>query len=309
MSENGLKLLVTTDIHYGLDYTYQRDTGPHTGEVCTVLGSQGHAVMTRVMRLFHEGKFDLLLDGGDKLSDNKLVYESGNIRRWDYELKVHFAQAGSGKFLDVQGNHCGGVMQYLNHIGQERNCDFPSRYQDINSFRIVLSNAGTRQRPSQGRFMPLDHERWLDEVVGKSPYPVIFLQHVPPDEFDPDAGGKLYELLADTKMVALVIHGHRHEDTRLEFFEQGKIKLPILHVQALLFEEEKGVPGAHVAAIHCLEDEIIITAKSLTAGPDHDKTWRLDRRDLGLVVEDAPSAAPPVIASAAPAIPMAPEPA
>lgn len=291
MSENGLKLLITTDIHYGMDYTYQRDTGPFKGEICTVLGSQGNAVMPRVIRMFHDGKFDLLLDGGDKLSDNKAVYESGNLHRWDYELKVHFAQAGFGKTLDVKGNHCGGVMQRLHYTDKERSCDFPSSYHDINGFRIVLSNAGTRQRSSQGRFMPRDHESWLDEVVGKSPYPVIFLQHVPPDEFEKDAGGKLYEQLAEMEMVALVIHGHRHEDTRLEFFEHKKVKLPILHMQALLFEEQKGVPGAHVTAIHCVDEEIIITAKSLT-GASPDQIFRIDRRDLSLMEEEpAPASA------------------
>lgn len=175
-----LKILFATDIHYGMDYRYTPRSGALMGKECSVYGSWGRTVMPLVVERFHTGKFDLMLDGGDKISDHPFVYESGKLANWRRELSAHFNEIGQNRFLDVKGNHCVGVARYLESADWPKNADYPSSYRDINGFRIVQSNPGTRQKSSAGRFIPTEHFYWLDEVVGKSPYPVIFLQHIPP---------------------------------------------------------------------------------------------------------------------------------
>lgn len=283
MSEHTLKLLVTTDIHYGMDYSYTPATGTLAGQACTVRGSWGNTVMPAVLRRFHDGRFDLLLDGGDKISDNKAVYQSGKLGLWQYELQTHFAQAGYDRFLDVKGNHCGGIARQVGYPYRPSNGDFPSTYRDVKGFRIVMSNAGTRQLSSTGRFIPPEHFFWLDDVVGKSPYPVIFLQHIPADEFD--NGQDYYERLAALEMVALVIHGHRHEPSRLEF-AQG---IPVLHMQALLYEEHASLPGGHIAEIECNPEQIRITTRALLGTCGTDRLYIIDRRDLSLAAGPVPA--------------------
>jgi hypothetical protein len=276
MSTDTIKLLVTSDIHYGQDYTYTAQLRALAGTKCTVRGSWGNTVMPMVMKRFHQGQFDLLLDGGDKFSDNKAVYESGRLGHWHYELHTHFAQAGYDRFLDVKGNHCGGVAKHMGYPYKPESADFPSSYRDVKGFRIVLSNVGTSQLPSKGRGIPQKHLDWLEDVVGNSPYPVIFLQHVPPDEFD--NGQDYYARLAAMDMVALAIHGHRHEPATLEFAHG----IPVLHMQALLYEDQPGMPGAYIAEIEIDPDHIRVTTRALLGACGTDRLYTIDRKDLSL---------------------------
>lgn len=129
---------------------------------------------------------------------------------------------------------------------------------------------------SAGRFIPPEHMRWLDDVIGNSPYPVILMQHVPPDEFD--NGHDFYEQLAKMEMVTLVIHGHRHEPVNMEF-PHG---VPVLHMQALLFENEPPLPGGNIVSIEITQDEMIIKAKAILSACGTDQTYKIDRKDLSL---------------------------
>lgn len=295
MSENGtLKLLAISDIHYGNDYTYLQKMGVLAGQNCTLRGSWGNAVMPMVINEFHRGKYDLLLEMGDRISSNKSVDESGKLTIWAYEMHTHLAMAGIGRVLDAKGNHCSEVGQKLGFPGifmgypyRGKNEDYPSSYRDVNGFRIVMSNAGTRQLATKGRFIPTEHMHWMNSVIKYSPYPVIVMQHVPPDEFD--NGQDFYEKLAMMEMVMMVIHGHRHDPTTMEFPEG----IPVLHMQALLLEDTPPTPGGHVAEIAITPDEITVKARALLGVCGNERTYRIDRSTLSLKDEPKFEGCPP----------------
>lgn len=281
-----LDLLAIADIHFGNDYTYQEMRNELAGQRCTVRGSWGPTVMPMVMDEYESGGYHLFLELGDRISANKTVFDSGKFPYWANDLQNHFARAGRGRFLNVQGNHCCEVGDALGFPGiflgyppRMPHEDFASSYRDIKGFRIVMSNAGTRQRTGASRFIPPKHMRWLEEVIGDSPYPVILMQHIPPDEFD--NGEDFYKRLAKKEMMMMIIHGHRHNPTMMEFPEG----LPVLHLQALLFEDAPPLPGGHVAAIHINPYEIKITAKTLMGNCGNERTFRIDRKDLTLIKE------------------------
>lgn len=185
-------------------------------------------------------------------------------------------QIGLHKYFNVFGNHCGKIARHLGFPYLPKNTDFSSSYYDLKDFRIVLSNAGTRQMGSDARFIPTEQEHWLKDVIQYSPKPVILIQHVPPDEFD--NGENFYKKLAAMEMVSLVIHGHRHEATKLETHSG----IPVLHMQALLKEGNKGIPDINVAEIEATPDTICITARALAQPCGAARIFTIDRRDLSL---------------------------
>ncbi|MCD8497118.1 MAG: metallophosphoesterase [Alphaproteobacteria bacterium] len=263
------KFLVISDIHYGIDYKSRNDS-----EDKHVMGGWGRTVMPTIVT--HSRNFDAVLDIGDSHTAYDWIFEKGQMHRWVWELENFRVQMGLHKYFNVFGNHCGKISDRIGYPFRPGSDDFCSQYVDLPEFRIVLSNAGTRQMSSVGRFIPTEHFRWLEDVIGNSPKPVIFVQHVPPDEFD--NGDELYEFLSGLEMVALAIHGHRHDPTKMEV-QHG---IPVLHMQALLKEGHAGIPDINIAEITATDEEIQILARGLNADCGTDKLFRIDRRDLNL---------------------------
>jgi len=207
-----LKIAIVTDIHHGKDAEAKK-------------GTQALPLMAEFAAFVQDAKPDLVLDLGDRISDE--APETDIV----LEREVSEAFAPIRELANVQhicGNHDRDfltVRQNEQILDQSLDC----RTIDLGGWRIALFRADTLiRRPGGFQCAPSDLA-WLEETIIAADRPILIAGHVPVSghsqignyyfERNPDSstyprdGARIREILRRSKVPTAWISGHVHWNT------------------------------------------------------------------------------------------------
>ena len=157
-----LRIAIVTDIHHGKDAEAKK-------------GSQALPLMAEFNRFITDSAADLVLDLGDRISDEDPETDLLLEREVNAAFEPIRAQA---PVMHLCGNH---DRDFLSVRQNEEILGQPLHHQliDIEGWRVVLFRADTRIRRPGGFHCPQSDMDWLAQTIAAADRPLLIASHVP----------------------------------------------------------------------------------------------------------------------------------